>query len=147
MRRSLVPRSKTPRGRPDPLGQVANGGGVHSVPRLDVLQQDRTELDQAQRRLAPGDDGVHAGAVGVVGTDATVAVTVECRRVAAAPAVTLAGDQIDERRFLGLLQLIPHSSAGAGSGGAARTARDSLDPGWWSCRQYRTSIRAGQEGR
>src|SRR4029079_7254795 len=119
-RRSLVSRSKMPRGRPNPLGQVANRGRVHSVASLEVLQQDRTELDEAQGRLAPGDDGVHAGAVAVVGTDATVAITVERRRVAAAPAVALAGDQIDERRFLGLLQLIPHSSAGAGSGGAAR---------------------------
>jgi hypothetical protein len=82
------------------------------VPRLEVLQQDRTELDQAQGRLAPGDDGVHAGAVGVVGAHAAVAVTVERRRVAARSAVTLAGDEIDERCFLGLLQLIPHIAGG-----------------------------------
>src|SRR5258705_5553091 len=106
-RLSLASRSKMPRGRPNPLGQVANRGGVHSVAGLEVLQQDRTELDEAQGRLAPGDDGVHAGAVAVVGTDAAVAVTVEGCRVAARPAVPLTGDEIDERRFLGLLQLVP----------------------------------------
>jgi hypothetical protein len=77
------------------------------VPRLEVLQEDRTELDQAEGRLAPGDDGVHAGTVAVVGTHAAVAVAVEGCRVAARPAVTLAGDEIDERRFLCLLQLVP----------------------------------------
>jgi hypothetical protein len=66
------------------------------VPGLEVLQQDRSELDQAQGRLAPGDDGVHAGTVAVVGAHAAVAVTVEGCCVAARPAVTLTGDQIDE---------------------------------------------------
>ncbi len=42
-----------------------------------ILEQDRPELDQPQGCLAPGDDGVHAGAVAVVGADAAVAVTVE----------------------------------------------------------------------
>ena len=72
-----------PRGRPDPFGQVADGGGVHLVPGLQILEQDRAQLDEPQRRLASGDDGVHAGAVGVVGTDAAVAVAVEGRGVAA----------------------------------------------------------------
>jgi hypothetical protein len=85
-----------PRGRPDPLSQIANGGRVHSVPGLEVLKQDRAELDEAQGRLAPGDDGVHAGTVAVVRADATVAVTVEGCGVAARPAVTLTGDEIDE---------------------------------------------------
>ena len=53
------------------------------VAGLEVLEQDRTELDQPQGRLAPGDDGVHAGAVAVVGADAAVAVTVEGGGVAA----------------------------------------------------------------
>jgi hypothetical protein len=85
-----------PRGRPNPLGQVANGGCVHLIAALEVLEQDRTELDQAQGRLAPGDDGVHAGTVAVVGTDAAVAVTVEGCGVTAIPAVTLTRDEIDE---------------------------------------------------
>ena len=115
-RRSLASRSKTPRGRPDPLGQVADGGRVHSVAGLEVLEQDRTELDEPQGGLAPGDDGVHAGTVAVVGADAAVAVAVEGGRVAARSAVTLAGDEIDERRFLGLLQRRPSLCAGAGLG-------------------------------
>src|SRR5204862_7695616 len=82
-RRSLASRSKMPRGRPNPLGQVANRGRVHSVAGLEVLQQDRTELDEADRRLAPGDDGVHAGTVAVVGAHAAVTVTVEGGGVAA----------------------------------------------------------------
>jgi hypothetical protein len=85
-----------PRGRPNPLGQVANRGGVHSVAGLEVLEQDRAELDEAQGRLAPSDDGVHAGTIAVVGADAAVAVTVEGGPVTARPAVTLTGDEIDE---------------------------------------------------
>ncbi len=89
-------RSKMPRGRSNPLGQVAHGGGVHSVASLEVLEQNRAELNKAQGRLAPGDDGVHAGAVAVGGADAAIAVTVEGRGVAAIPAIALAGDEIDE---------------------------------------------------
>jgi hypothetical protein len=111
-RRSFASRSKTPRGRPDPLGQAANRGRVHSVARLEVLKQDRTELDQAKRRFAPGDDGVHAGTVAVVRADTAVAVTVERCRVAARSAITLACDEINECRFLGLLQLVPLSLLG-----------------------------------
>ena len=92
-----------PRGRPDPLGQVADGGRVHLVASLEVLEQERTEFDQAQGRLAPGDDGVHARTVAVVGADAAVAVAIEGGGVAAVPAVPLTGDEIDERCFLSLL--------------------------------------------
>jgi len=99
-----------------------------SVPDLEILEQDRTELDQSEGRLAPGDDGVHAGAVGVVGTDATVAITVERRRVAARSAVTLAGDEIDERCFLGLLQLIPHIAGGRNGARHAVRLGDPSDP-------------------
>jgi hypothetical protein len=94
-----------PRRRPDPLGQVADGGSVHLVPDLEILEQDRPELDESKGRLAPGDDGVHAGTVAIVGADAAVAVAVECCGVAARAAIALAGDQIDERRFLGLLHV------------------------------------------
>ena len=85
-----------PRGRPDPLGQVANRGGVHSVASLEVLEQDRTELDQAQGRFAPGDDGVHTRAVAVGGADAAIAITVEGCGVAAVAAVAFTGDEINE---------------------------------------------------
>ena len=98
------------------------------VPALEILEQDRAELDQAQGRFAPGDDGVDAGAIGVVRADATVAVAVERRGVAARAAVTLTGDEIDEGRFLGLLHGLPLSvgdkgtrfrNAGASLGSAA----------------------------
>ncbi len=92
-----------PRGRPDPLRQVSNDGCVHSVPGLEILEEDRTELDESEGRLAPGDDGVHAGTVAVVGADAAIAVTVERRGVAAGAAIALTRNQIDERLFLGLL--------------------------------------------
>jgi hypothetical protein len=63
---------------------------------LSFLEQDRTELDEAQSALAPGDDGVHAGTVAVVGADAAVAVAVQRSRVAAVPAIAFTGDEIDE---------------------------------------------------
>jgi hypothetical protein len=86
-----------------------------SVPDLEILEQDRTELDESEGRLAPGDDGVHAGAVAVVGADAAIAVAVESGGVAAGPAIAFAGDQIDEGRFLSLLHKSLTSSALAGS--------------------------------
>ena len=67
------------------------------------MEQDRTELDEAQGRLAPGDDGVHTGAIAVVGTDAAIAITVESGGVTTGTAISFTSDQIDERRFLGLL--------------------------------------------
>ena len=73
----LASRSKTPRGRPDPFGQVADGGRVHLVPDLEILEQQRPQLDEPQGRLAPRDDGVHAGTVAIVGTDAAVAVAIQ----------------------------------------------------------------------
>jgi hypothetical protein len=105
-----------PRGHANPLRQVANGRRVHLVASLEVLEQDRTELDKAKGRLAPGDDGVDARTVAVVGTDAAVAITVECRGITARPAVPLTGNQIDERRFLGLLHKSLSSLWGAVKG-------------------------------
>ena len=72
-----------------------------------VLKQDRTELDQAQRALAPGNNGVHARAVDVVDTDAAVAIAIEGCRVATVPAISLTSDEIDECGFFCLLQLTP----------------------------------------
>ena len=94
-----------PRGRPDPLRQVPNDGRVHSVPGLEILEEDRTELDQSEGRLAPGDDGVHAGTIAVVGAATAIADTVERRGIAAGAAIALTGNQIDERLFLGLLHM------------------------------------------
>ena len=138
-----------PRGRPNPLGQVANRGSVHSVAGLEVLQQDRTELDEAHGRLAPGDDGVHAGAIAVVGADSAVAGTVEGCGVAARATVTLTCDEIDERRFLGLLQLVPLSELGQGLG--AQRVRGFRDPDRSSgpagvSPEYTAWIPYGQEG-
>ena len=124
-----------PRGRPNPLRQVPNGGCVHSVPRLEVLEQDRTELDQAQGRLAPDDDGVHAGTVAVVGADAAVAVAVEGCCVTARSAITLAGDEIDERCFLSLLHWLPSCVLGHGVDGDRsdrwRLGQDPISAGFW----------------
>jgi hypothetical protein len=105
-----------PRRRPDPFSQVADGGRVHLVPDPQILEQDWPQLDEPQGRLAPGDDGVYAGTVAVVGADTTVAVAIERRGVAARSAVTLAGDEIDERRFLGLLHGLPLSGRGRVTG-------------------------------
>ena len=71
--------------------------------RLKIMEQDRTELDQPQGGLAPGDDGVHAGTVAVVGADAAVAVTVQGGGVAAGPTVAFASDEIHELGILSLL--------------------------------------------
>jgi len=73
------------------------------IPLPEVLEQDWAELDEPKGGLAPGDDGVHAGAVAVVRADAAVAIAVEGGGVTTGAAISLAGDQIDERCFLGLL--------------------------------------------
>jgi hypothetical protein len=106
-----------PRRRPDPFSQVADGGCFHLVPGLEILEQDRAQLDEAQRGLASGDYGVHARAVRVVGADAAIAVAVQGRRVTARSAVPLTGDEIDERFFLGLLHGLPLCGLGKGRWG------------------------------
>jgi len=115
---------------------------------LEILEQDRAQLDEPQRGLASGDDGVHAGAIAVVGTDTTVAVTVEGGRIAAVPAIALARDEIDERGFLGLLHGLPpiatlgaHKRGGLGDlpGGRTRSGIGGLA-------QYRRPNTTGQEG-
>ncbi len=113
-RAALASRSKMPRGRPDPFGQVADGGRFHLAPNLQILEQDGSQLDEPQGRLAPGDDGVHARTVPVVRADPAVAVTVQSGRIAARPAVSLTGNEIDERCFLGLLHGLPLSAWGTG---------------------------------
>ena len=82
--------------RPAPLGAASR-----------VLEKDRTELDQAQGALAPGDNGVHAGAVDVVGANAAVAIAIEGRRVATVSAISLTSDEIDECLFFCLLHYSP----------------------------------------
>ena len=96
-------RSKTPRGRPDPLDEVADGGRVHLVPDLG---DPGAGSGGARSAAGPSCSGRRRGSrrgSSVVGADAAVAVAVERGGVAAGPAVALAGDEIDERGFLGLL--------------------------------------------
>jgi hypothetical protein len=84
---------------PTSTGSARSGRGSWrrpSVPGLEVLKQDRAELDQAECRFAPGDDGVHAGAVAVVGAHTAIAITVEGCGVTAGSTISLAGDEIDE---------------------------------------------------
>jgi hypothetical protein len=91
---------------PRSSGSVRPGRGRRRrplIPALEILEQERTQLDEPQGRLASRDDGVDAGTVAVVGAHAAIAVTVQGRSVAAGTAIALAGDQIDERGILGLL--------------------------------------------
>lgn len=96
-RRSLPARSKTPRGRGDPGGEVADGWLVHLAPCSHLLEQLGSELQDAERRLAACDDGVHAWAIRIVRTWPAVAVAVEPGGVTAGPTIALARDQIGER--------------------------------------------------
>jgi hypothetical protein len=73
---------------------------------LEVGEQHRPELDQPEGCLAPGDDGVHARAVGVVGADTAVAIAVKGAGITAGAAVPFASDEIHELGFFSLL----HSS-------------------------------------
>ena len=73
------------------------------------MEQDRTELDQPQGCLAPGDDGVHAWAVAVMAAHAAVAIAIEGCGIAAGPAVPFASDEIHELGFLSLLHKHPLS--------------------------------------
>jgi hypothetical protein len=97
-----------------------------------ILEQERPQLDEAEGGLAPGDDGVHAGTVAVVGTDAAISVAVEGGGVATGSTVSFAGDEIDEGRFLGLLHL--SLTAAAFVVAAPRSRRDS------SLREYRGRV-------
>jgi hypothetical protein len=92
---------------PRSIGSAPAGRGRARRPLValdpQVLEEDRTELDQPQGGLAPDDDGVHAGTIAVVRAHAAVAIAVERGGVAAVAAITFAGDQVDEGRFLSLL--------------------------------------------
>lgn len=114
------------KGAPRSTGSARPGRGWRKrplVPGLEILEQDGPQLDEPKRGLAPGDDGVHTGAVAVMRAHATVAVTVEGRRITAGPAIALARDEIDERGILGLLQRTPSiHGAGHERGGAGRPA-------------------------
>ena len=146
-RSALASRSKAPRGRLDPFGQVADGGRVHLVPALEILEQDGAQLDEPQRRLAPSDDGVHAWTVAVVRADPAVAVTIERRGVTARSAVPLAGDQIDERGVLGLLHGLPLTTTLGTGRGAGSDSRMGLGrPPSTGLAQYTRPIPQRQEG-
>jgi hypothetical protein len=93
-----------------------------SASALEILEQDRTELDESEGRLAPGDDGVHARTISVVGADTAVAVAVEGGGVAAGAAIFFTGDEIDEGRFLSLLhESLTSRLIGFVDGGARRS--------------------------
>ena len=121
------------KGAPRSTGSARRGRGSRTrplVPGLEILEQDRAQLDEPQRRLASGDDGVHAGAIAVVGTHATIAVTVESGRIAAVPAIALARDEIDECGILGLLHGLPPIATLGTSGAGWETCRkDARGPG------------------
>src|SRR6188768_1839408 len=99
----LASRSKPPRGRVDPLSQIADLGRLHLASYLGAereaigLEQDRTELDDAQCSLAPGDDGVDTRTVSVVRADSAVAVAIERHGITAITTLALTRDQIHER--------------------------------------------------
>ena len=73
---------------------------IQLVPRLrrSWRSSGRSSM-MLQRGLAPCDDGVDTGTVSVMRTDTAVAVAVEPGGIAAGTAITLAGDQVDERRI------------------------------------------------
>ena len=103
-------------------GSVGPGRGSRPVPlgaASRVLKKDRAELNQAQCALAPGNYGVHAGTVDVVGADTAVAIAIKGSRVTAIPAISLTGDEIDECRFLCLLHYSPLSVTAIAPGKAA----------------------------
>src|SRR5688572_13949761 len=70
--------------------------GSQLVPGAQVLEQDRPQLDDLQRGLAPGDDGVDTWTVSVVGTYPAVAVAIERCGVTTGSALSLTGDEIHE---------------------------------------------------
>ena len=86
----------------DPFSQIADLGKLHLAGYLSAereaigLEQDRTELDDAQRSLAPGDDGVDTRTVSVVRTYSAVAIAVERHGIATATTFALARNEIDE---------------------------------------------------
>jgi hypothetical protein len=117
------------------------------VPDPQILEQDWPQLDESQGRLASGDDGVHAGTVAVMGADAAVAVAIEGSGVAAGSAVTLAGDEIDERCFLGLLHGLPLFVRGQGERGLGALtvpgARAAQNGGFWHSIRGQSPIAKG----
>ncbi len=84
---------------PRSTGSVRPGRGWRTrplVPGLEILEQDRPQLDDLQRGLAPGDDGVDTWTVSVVGTYPAVAVAIERCGVTTGSALSLTGDEIHE---------------------------------------------------
>jgi hypothetical protein len=85
----------------DALDQVAQLGSLHLsgdylCPGSQFLEHDRAQLNDAQRGLAPSDDGVDTRTVSVVRTDSAVAVAIQRHGVTAVAAFTLACDEIDK---------------------------------------------------
>jgi hypothetical protein len=101
----------------DPLGKIAKAGPVHLGSASHVLEEDRPELDEPQGSLAPGDDGVHTGAVRVVVADTAIPIAVQRHGVTAIPAVPLTGDEINEGGISDLLHhTLMHCSGDIGPG-------------------------------
>ena len=112
--------------RPAPLGAASH-----------VLEKDRAELNEAQRALAPGNYGVHAGAVDVVSANAAVAIAVEGRRITTVSAISLTGDEIDECRFFCLLHYSPQCDGNRPQHSRGRLTGPGRDGRWG---EYTVSI-------
>ena len=95
----------------DAGGEVADGGRLHLAPCSQVLEQHGPELDDLERGLAAGDDGVHTGTIRIVRADPAVAVAVEPGGVAAGPTVALTRDQVGERLVTDLRTRAPRETA------------------------------------
>jgi hypothetical protein len=114
----------------DALDQVAQLGSLHLsgdylCPEAQFLEHDRTQLNDAQRRLAPGDDGVDTWTVSVVRADPAVSVAVQRHGVAAGTALSLAGDEVDER----VNQCLLRGLSGFHGKPDSLSARATLNPG------------------
>jgi len=77
-----------------------------------------------------------------VGADTAVAIAVERRRITAGAAITLAGDEIDEGRFLCLLQLSPQCDC---TFPLSRAEKQALHDRLWA--EYTVSIERSQEAK
>ena len=105
------------------------------------MEQNRTELNQAQSALAPGNYGVNAWAVDVMGANTAVAIAIEGGRVTAIAAISLARDEIDEGRFFCLLHYSPQCDGNRPSACRGWLTGPGRDGRWG---EYTVSIRHSQ---
>ncbi len=101
-RSSLAARSKTPRGRHDPGHEIADGRVVHQV----LACRSWSSLGRSSRILSAvllrATTGFTHGQYELCGHGTAVSVAIEPGGIAARSAVTLAGDEIGERRITDL---------------------------------------------